>query len=338
MKNILFISVDFFEYTLQIKNILLNKGYKVDFFDERPSNNIFTKGLIRLKSSFINFFINQYYKKIDKQIANNNYDILLVIKGECITRKFLLNFKINNPNAELIFYTWDSFTNNSNQFNILDLFDRSYTFDPDDSKKYNINFRPLFFLDNFKDLANKKKYSYRYDFLFIGSAHSDRYIICEKLIEFISVLGLKSYTYYYLQDKLVFYFKRLFDPTFMYFNVSKINFKNLSMNSILNLYKDANVILDIHHPSQNGLTIRTFETLGAKKKIITTNEQIKKYIFYNSNNILIIDRKSPKIDINFFKQNFQDCDKDLYYAMSLDGWIDSIFFNKFINKFWGPSF
>jgi hypothetical protein len=72
MKNILFISVDFFEYTLQIKNILLNKGYKVDFFDERPSNNIFTKGLIRLKSSFINFFINQYYKKIDKQIANNN--------------------------------------------------------------------------------------------------------------------------------------------------------------------------------------------------------------------------------------------------------------------------
>ena len=84
MKNILFISVDFFEYTLQIKNALLNRGYKVDFFDERPSNNIFTKGLIRLKSSFIDFFINQYYKKIDKKITNNKYDILLVIKGECI--------------------------------------------------------------------------------------------------------------------------------------------------------------------------------------------------------------------------------------------------------------
>ena len=124
----------------------------------------------------------------------------------------------------------------------------------------------------------------------------------------------------------------------MYFNVSKINFKNLSMNSILDLYKESNVILDIHHPLQNGLTIRTFETLGAKKKIITTNEQIKKYIFYNSNNILIIDRKSPKIDINFFKQDFQDCDKDLYYAMSLNGWIDTIFYNKFTNKFWGHSF
>lgn len=338
MKNILFISVDFFEYTSHIKNSLLNKGYKVDFFDERPSNNIFIKGLIRLKSSFINFFINQYYKKIEKQIENNKYDILLVIKGECITRKFLLNFKIKNPDAELIFYTWDSFTNNSNQLNILEIFDRSYTFDPEDSKKYNINFRPLFYLDNFKDLANKKISDFKYDFLFIGSAHSDRYLICEKLIEFISVFGFKSYTYYYLQDKLVFYFKRYFDPTFMHFNVSKIKFKNLPINSILNLYNDSNVILDIHHPLQNGLTIRTFETLGAKKKIITTNEHIKKYKFYNSNNILIIDRIITKIDINFFNQDFQDCDLDLYYAMSLDGWLDTILFNKFTNKFWGDSF
>jgi hypothetical protein len=110
------------------------------------------------------------------------------------------------------------------------------------------------------------------------------------------------------------------------------------MISILNLYNDSNVILDIHHPLQNGLTIRTFETLGAKKKIITTNEHIKKYKFYNSNNILIIDRKIPKIDINFFNQDFQDCELDLYYAMSLDGWLDTILFNKFTNKFWGDSF
>ena len=50
----------------------------------------------------------------------------------------------------------------------------------------------------------------------------------------------------------------------------------MKINDIVSLYKESEVILDINHPGQNGLTMRTFEALGAGKKLITTNTEIKK--------------------------------------------------------------
>ncbi|MFH4210110.1 lipopolysaccharide biosynthesis protein, partial [Acinetobacter baumannii] len=62
------------------------------------------------------------------------------------------------------------------------------------------------------------------------------------------------------------------------------------MDEIIKLYAKSNVILDISHPGQSGLTMRTFEAIGAGKKLITTNLNIKEYPFYNSDNIFIISR------------------------------------------------
>ncbi|MEK5777604.1 lipopolysaccharide biosynthesis protein, partial [Acinetobacter nosocomialis] len=62
------------------------------------------------------------------------------------------------------------------------------------------------------------------------------------------------------------------------------------MGEIVELYAKSNIILDISHPGQSGLTMRTFEAIGAGKKLITTNTNIKEYPFYNANNIFIISR------------------------------------------------
>ena len=48
-KKILFISVRFFNYENIIKEKLEGRGAIVDFFDERPSNSILVKGILRIK-------------------------------------------------------------------------------------------------------------------------------------------------------------------------------------------------------------------------------------------------------------------------------------------------
>ena len=48
-KKILLFSVSFFNYEKIIAERLKELGADVDFYDERPSNSIFVKGLIRLK-------------------------------------------------------------------------------------------------------------------------------------------------------------------------------------------------------------------------------------------------------------------------------------------------
>ena len=57
-KYILFISIKTFDYERHILNKLIELGSKVTYFDERPSNSILIKGLIRINKDLISIKIN----------------------------------------------------------------------------------------------------------------------------------------------------------------------------------------------------------------------------------------------------------------------------------------
>lgn len=59
--------------------------------------------------------------------------------------------------------------------------------------------------------------------------------------------------------------------------------------------QNSKVLLDINRIGQSGLTFGVFESINLEKKLITTTADIKKYDFYNPNNILIIDDQNPDI-------------------------------------------
>lgn len=325
-KNILFVSVCFFDYEKIIKKKLEERGAKVDFFDERPSNSIFVKGLIRIKKSAYALQIKNYYDRILKDLLGKKYDYFLLIKGEVIPIYFISKIKEMNPDIILIYYNFDSFYNNPNALEFVNLFDKKLTFDADDAVQYDMEFRPLFYSDDYKKLKSENHQSQKdYDISFIGTAHSDRYLISEAIAKEAKRLGLTHFAYYYSQGKLVYFYKKIFDKSFKRFDYKKLSFQSLTHNQIINIYKNCNYILDINHPGQKGLTMRTFETLGSGNKLITTNQDIKKYNIYKSGNILVIDRNNVKLDIDFFNKEYQEFDTEDLYAMSLDGWIDDLF-------------
>lgn len=329
-KNIIFFSVQTFNLEKEIIEKLKEYGALVDYYDERPSNNIFAKGIIRLKRSVYQHRINKYYKNILDEVSQKKYDILFVNRGEVIPAFFLEEFKKSQPNCEMLFYTWDSFTNHNHPTTILKYFDKKFTFDSDDAIKYNINFRPLFYLDSYKSIKQEKNERI-YDLLFLGTAHSDRYEISTKVIKWSENNGLKCFYYYFMHSRLVYFYKKKYDETFKKFDYKKLSFKSLTKNEILELYKKTNVILDINHPQQKGLTMRTFEALGAGKKLITTNSEISKYCFYNTNNIYIICREEVILDKGFFESKYEEVDQELYYKASIEGWLHSIFVEKDLN-------
>lgn len=322
-KNILFISIKTFDYERHILNKLIELGSKVTYFDERPSNSILIKGLIRINKDLISIKINSYYKKILKNITNKKFDFLFVIKGESIPRFFLTEFKRMNPNCVMIYYTWDSFINNPNALINLDIFDRKITFDYSDSLKYGINFRPLFFLDEYSKI--RESIPQHQKLLFIGTAHSDRYIISQNFANWCQSKNIEYSNYYFIPSIFVFLFKYLFDKTFSNFNIRSLSFKPLCLNQILNKYQESTIILDINHPNQTGLTMRTFEALGSGRKLITTNKNILNYQFYNPNNILIIERDQLTFPDEFFKLKYLNYNETFYYEMSIHGWLDFIF-------------
>ena len=90
------------------------------------------------------------------------------------------------------------------------------------------------------------------------------------------------------------------------------------MNAI---YSDSRCVLDSAQAGQLGLTIRVLEALGAKKKLITTNEDIVNYDFYNEENIYVYDGKSFDFESPFFKETYKEIDKEVYEKYSLRNWI-----------------
>lgn len=322
--KILFISTEFFGIEEKIQEKLTELGADVDYFNERPSNGTIAKGIIRLKPSIATRFIANYYRSILKEIAFKNYDFLFVLKGEAVPRFFLEEFIRTSPKSKRIYYTWDSMRNNPLAVENLDLFDCSYTFDDQDSIKYQMQLRPLFYIHEFAKIA-KHNAQVKFDVLHVGTAHSDRYEVTSRLFAWCQQKSLKTYAYFYLQSWMIFVFKKLFSNEIRSLRLSEVNFTSLTFVELLDLYASSRVILDINHPDQAGLTMRTLEAIGSQRKLITTNSNIKNYCFYNPKNIMVIDRDARELDEMFFIEPYEQLDETHYEGLSLTGWLNEIF-------------
>ena len=81
--------------------------------------------------------------------------------------------------------------------------------------------------------------------------------------------------------------------------VDEFMFATLPISAVNDIFMSSRAVLDVTHPRQCGLTMRTLETLGASKKLVTTNTAVRGYDFYDPTNIAVIDRRSPIIDPDF---------------------------------------
>lgn len=323
-KSVLLISPSFFGYEQSIKQRLSEISARVDYFDERPAITFWSKALVRIDRRFLSHHISQYYESIYQIIQNRIYDYVFVVNIEAMPISFLERVRKINPQAVFILYMWDSISNKRNTVNYLSLFDRIFSFDRDDCKIYaNIRFRPLFFLNEYKELANVS--DYEYDFSFVGTAHSDRYALIRKIYVQICNLCMKSYWHLYLQDKKLFYWNKITNSAFLKAHLHDFQYRALLKSEVLDLVKKSRIIIDIQHPRQVGLTMRTIEILGARRKLITTNASIKDYDFYLDDNILVIDRENPIINREFCFKDYKPLDDHIYYKYSLDGWLEEIF-------------
>lgn len=325
-KKILFISAKFFGYESEITNKLLSLGATVDWYDQRPSNSFLTKVLIRLNNRFLARGIRNYYHNIIEATKSKNYDYVLFISPEVITKSLFLALMETQKGARSIVYMWDSFKNKSNAIReVIPCFDYRFSFDKSDcqTSSFLIKYRPLFFLNSYAEISNHA--DMEFDLLFIGTVHSDRYRILKHLRELCDQNGLRQYFYMYFPSKYLYYFRRIFDPVFWNSSVHEFKFIPLKKMEIIHYIERSNVVVDIQHPEQIGLTMRTIEMLGARRKLMTTNTDIVNYDFYNSSNINVVSRSRVDIDSSFIKSGMSQLDNDLYRKYSIDGWIDDIF-------------
>lgn len=318
-KKVLFIATKFFGYEVEIQKELERRGAHVNFIADRPFERPWQNALNKIAPSLLQPYVEKLFHRELIKFKTESYDLIFVVRGQTLSVNMHRKLKKLYPTAVKILYMWDSMENSPSVRKTLIFYDKKYSFDPISSEKYNMNFRPLFFINKFKNVDSFKAV---YDISFIGTMHSDRYLFIKKIQNAFD--NKNFYWYFYLQAKWVFYLYKIIKPAMHFAKISEFKFSSISKEEVKKIFTLSKCILDIEHPGQNGLTMRTFEAMGSNKKIITTNKSILSYDFYDSNNVLVVDRHEPKISEVFLKNDFKPLADNIFYKYTLAGWLDDI--------------
>ena len=319
-KRVLFVAPRFFGYERDIRAEVERRGAIVDWLPDRPFDTPAMTALTRLRPGWVLPAADRLYESMLEGLATPRYDIVLVVNGQTLSRHVLKRLRGDYPDACFVLYMWDSLANRAHVRNNLGLFDRVCTFDPRDARHYGMHLRPLFYGHGFESTPDTP---IRHHISFVGTAHTDRFAVVDRLRRSLPQT-INAYWYLYLQAPWVLQLYRWTKPGMRHARAQDFLFVPLAKQTLQAVFAGSHAILDIEHPRQFGLTMRTFETLGAGKKLVTTNMGVREYDFYSDRNVCVIDREAPSIPREFLETPFEPLPQPLRERYSIEGWLDEV--------------
>ncbi len=326
-KKILLIAPIFFSYYKEMIKELKQMGYEADYICDAPSNSNISKAIGRIDKNLIKVSTRKYYdKKVLPAIRGKKYNDVLIVGGMtfAFTPEMIKKLKEMNPQARFTMYQWDSEKNLPYSTGIHPFMDQLYSFDPADcEKRATYKFLPLFYTELYEKIGSGKSCHYQYDCSYIGTAHPQKFQDVNAMAKALREILPRQFIYHYMPSRLKFYYHKLFNPEFKNAKMSDFETAAVPADEVIQIFKNSACILDAPQKGQTGLTIRTFECLGAKRKMITTNKDIARYDFYNDSNIYVFDG-SIDTDNRFFHSPYVDVSEGIYQKYSLRAWLKNM--------------
>jgi len=327
-KRVLLLAPRFFGYHLAVRDELRSRGAEVELVADRPFDSPLLKAATTYARAAMMPLAYAHYRRLLLEPKCEPFDLVLVIVGQTVAPRLLMELRRRSPRARFVLYLWDSLENRGSAVRNLPLFDSVLSFDPDDCAQYGLTYRPLFYRDVSADVAVAADgagdvRSFRHGLSFVGTIHSDRYAVVSAVSRALPV-GVQFHRYLYMQAPWVFYAQRLLNRQMRAARRAEFEFLPLLAGDVARVFRESFAVLDVEHPRQRGLTMRTFETLGAGKKLITTNADVRSHDFFEERNILVIDRLAPSIPREFFEAPAVAIKPDIRYRYSIAGWLDAV--------------
>ncbi len=307
-------------YGVGIENEIRRRGATVYRYPERPKETTFWKIVIRLSRNAMPGIFQRYIKGIIEKHKGEHFDYLLICRGEVFTPQVLKMFRNAFPGIKIVFYIWDVLASHDTSDNIP-YCDKAFSFDPEDCASHEgLNFRPTFFVEDYKKVENKELKS---DVVFIGTLHSNRYKTIQRLEKWFEDEGKTFYEYLYIPSRLIYAMEWV--KKFPYISIKKVHFSPITLKATIDVLCGTKAILDLNFTNQKSLSTRAYEAMISHRKYITTNPEIKKYDFYNPNNIAVIYMEKPSVDAKFWETPFEPVDESIMYKYSISGLVDDLF-------------
>lgn len=344
MKNVLFISPSWMDIYKDVIFELERQGYHVDYIPEekfRNDSRSRDKKIFLSKKGRLKFeeFINSYWTTLlQNEKYDKIYDILFVIDGQSFRPVAVDLLKKRNPAVRCVNYLFDT-TSGVYEFNKnFACFDKVFTFDVGESKKFGIEFLPIYWVPA---VGVKEDI----DLFGMGRYSKNRYKLFKEIKNISDMAGLKSILrlHTYVINNLTLYkikyaIRRLLGiahgPSPEAYLSEFNTHESISPAEFRQLISRSRCIVDTSAPHQDGLTARFMWALGCEKKIITTNGSVRDYPFFDSNQIFIVDNISDLGNshslTDFLTHKYVMSDHMRFEILNyrIDNWVSTIFSSK----------
>ena len=242
------------------------------------------------------------------------YDTFIILDG--IRGGDVIEFiKEHNQHARIILYYVNSFgdgdRNDPRQYKKYGC--EIYTFDRKQAQAAGIGFHHYYYEyeEEYNEVRNVK-IPIKQDVLFIGM-DKGRMQFLQELDNSFNEIGITFY-YRVVPDKRKRYSKE---------QNNKLLKTRIPYKVIAQQIQESKAVLDINSAGQSGITLRPMECLFFGKKLITNNDDVVNYDFFNEDNVFLLN-----------KRNFNE----LPLFMKTESYFDNSIRNKYTKEYWMESF
>lgn len=245
-------------------------GIDTVFFDERPDNSVRQKLLYRYAPRSVTNLISKRHRSdlVDRILAGG-FTHALIVFAELISVDDVRRLKDHGVIVSR--FTWDSLRNRPQVLQFDPLMRAIASFDPDDCATQGYRYIPLYSETVPEQLPSENDRTT--DFYFCGTMHSNRPEIISEVMAISARRGWRSLMKLFYHSHWLYYLRNLTDRRALSLrkHISDVGFKH---RETLADSANARVVIDIQHPDQSGLTMRTFEALAQGAVLLTTNDRI----------------------------------------------------------------
>jgi hypothetical protein len=201
-----------------------------------------------------------------------------------VPRWFVVELRQANPDARIVYYSFDPIAPGSNSADLLDLFDDAFSFDPVDVARYPVlRYKSLFYSPAFHPFGDGRPPSF--ELAFIGTLHSDRHRFVTSLFSAFE----RTFAYFYVPARWYFAVMKYATRKFAATSWSEVSFAKLDKQDVADIFRSSRAVLDLQRDGQTGLTMRTFEVLASGAILVTGNSAIRDSEFFDPSRMLVID-------------------------------------------------
>jgi hypothetical protein len=319
-RRTLLVCPPFFSYHLAIQQAFAEAGGSAVWRSDRASEHFAYKLAMRVLPHQVAKWSTPHFLGQLEELEDGPIDRVLVIKGEAISERVIVAMRKKWRAATLHLYLWDGSENVRNAVEIAPLFDTVATFDPEDARRFGWRHRPLFARSTRS--AAPPWTAKDYDWAFVGTIHSDRHRVIDRIRK--QNPELRGFVFGFVPGTPLLLARRMTDSSLWRAPAGTVGTTPLPMSEVLNVMGRARALVDVEHPNQRGLTMRTIETLLNGSKLVTTNPHVQESDLYHPSRVHVISRSEPRIPAEFLSSAFEPVPSDVGARYELSGWLREV--------------